>query len=741
MASVGYATLSVIPSAKNFGRQLASEVDPQLDATGRTSGARFGRVLGGAAVAAAGIALAGISAVLRTGVQEALDASGGIAQLEAGIKSTGGAAGVTVEHLTDMAGSLQLMSGQTDDSIVAAQQLLLTFTNIRNTGTAKIFDEATLATTNMAAKMGGDASSNALLLGKALNDPIAGLGALVRAGVQFTDGQKATIESMVAAGDMAGAQSLILAELNTQFGGAAEAAGKSLPGQLEIAKRKFEDISQTIAEQLLPVVLPALQSIADVITGRVLPAVSRFIADFQSGVGPAGVLKDALGTLRDAMSTVWDKVQEFDFSGLWDQFSEGAQDVLPALSIAGDVLGDVFGFIADHADLIAKALPFLIAGFIAVKGAQLLNNLVGRDSVIGFGLQLVSTASLTASNYALAASQKQVAASTALATTADKASLSSRLKSVVATGSQTLALIASKVATIASTVAAGIATAAQWLWNAALTANPIGIVVVAIGALVAAVLWAYNNVDWFKTGIDALGQAFVWLWDKILKPYIDAFVTTWSWMWSNVIKPVVEFIIAYFKLMGDTYLWVWDNVLYPTIQALASAFTWVKDRIGENFALVRAIISGAADFIQDRWDKTIAFFREAPGKIGGFFSKIGDTITNVFKGAFNGVARMWNDSVGKLSFTIPDIVGVPNRGETFSFPKIPMLAEGGIVTKPTLAMVGEGPESEAVIPLSKLDAMLSGRGGGKGQTIHIHGIQNVDQIAAELPRIQYRGAA
>ena len=604
MASVGYATLSVIPSAKGFGTALASDVDPQLDATGRTSGARFGRVLGSAAVAAAGLALAGISAVIKTGVDEAMDASGGIAQLEAGIKSTGGVAGVTVEHLTDMAGSLQLMSGQTDDSIVAAQQLLLTFTNIRNTGTAKIFDEATLAATDMAAKLGGDASSNATLLGKALNDPVNGLSALTRAGVQFTDDQKAVIQGLVDTGDVAGAQSIILAELNTQFGGAAEAAGKSLPGQLEIAKRKFEDISQTIAEKLIPVVLPALMSIADTVTEDILPAVAQFIQEFKDGTGPGGKFRDVL-----------DKV--------------------------GAVLSAVVGFVKDNIKWLGP-----------------------------------------------------------------------------------LAL------------AIGVVTAAVWLVNIAMAANPVSLIVIGIAALAAAFLWAYNNVSWFKTGIDAIGAAFVWLWDKILKPHIDIFVATWTWMWENVIKPVIDFIVAYFKLMGDTYLWVWDNVLYPTIQALSTAFTWVKDRIGENFALVRDIISGAADFIQDRWDKTIAFFREAPGKIGGFFSKIGDTITNVFKGAFNGVARMWNDSVGKLSFTIPDIVGVPNRGETFSFPKIPLLAEGGIVTKPTLAMVGEGPESEAVIPLSKLDAMLSG--GGKSRSGMVVNITTNDPslVVAEFLRMQ-----
>jgi hypothetical protein len=88
-------------------------------------------------------------------------------------------------------------------------------------------------------------------------------------------------------------------------------------------------------------------------------------------------------------------------------------------------------------------------------------------------------------------------------------------------------------------------------------------------------------------------------------------------------------------------------------------------------------------------------------------------IFNIYKSLFNGIAKLWNNTVGKLSFGIPDWVpGIGGKG--FSVPNIPMLADGGIVTGPTLAMIGErGPE--AVIP-------LSGRGGGMGNyTINITG--------------------
>jgi hypothetical protein len=88
-------------------------------------------------------------------------------------------------------------------------------------------------------------------------------------------------------------------------------------------------------------------------------------------------------------------------------------------------------------------------------------------------------------------------------------------------------------------------------------------------------------------------------------------------------------------------------------------------------------------------------------------------IFNIYKTLFNGIAKLWNGTVGKLAFNIPSWVPVIG-GKGFEVPEIPMLADGGIVTGPTLAMIGErGPE--AVIP-------LSGRGGGMGNyTINING--------------------
>jgi hypothetical protein len=131
--------------------------------------------LGGFAAKAAGAigGLAAVGAVFRTGLTETKDYQAGLAQLQAGLKSTGDASGMTAQGMEKLATKIQGYSGQTDDSIVKSESLLLTFRNIHDqTGKNNdIFSQATKLTADMAARFGGEASDNAVKLGKALNDP------------------------------------------------------------------------------------------------------------------------------------------------------------------------------------------------------------------------------------------------------------------------------------------------------------------------------------------------------------------------------------------------------------------------------------------------------------------------------------------------------------------------------------------------------------------------------------------
>jgi hypothetical protein len=90
----------------------------------------------------------------------------------------------------------------------------------------------------------------------------------------------------------------------------------------------------------------------------------------------------------------------------------------------------------------------------------------------------------------------------------------------------------------------------------------------------------------------------------------------------------------------------------------------------------------------------------------------------VFKTIFNGIASVWNNTIGKFSFKVPSWVpGIGGKG--FEMPNIPMLAAGGIVTGPTLAMIGEGRGPEAVIPLDRMGEF--GMGGGTTVNINVNG--------------------
>jgi len=721
LSNVGWATLSVVPSAQGFGKALSDDVDPQLDDAGQSSGSKFGKVLGTAAVAAAGIAMAGIAIVAKTGWAGVLESSAAQAQLTAGLESTGRAANVTLGEMNAYADALERTTGQDADMVAHGQSLLLTFTNIKNIGVDKIFDQATLAASDMAAKMGGDTSSSAILLGKALNDPVKGISALTRVGVSFTQSQKDQIKAMVEAGDTVGAQKLILAELTTEFGGAAVAAGESLPGQLLIGQRAFEKMSESIVSVFIPVVLPAIKAVTDWLTEHT-PEIQAFTQSFVDGV------QSIFDTLKG--------------DGSMDSFSGSLGDIgtaivgivkgsLPALKTLLDGASTALGWLADNSDKIIPILGVVVGLFLAYKAAL----------AAGVAIQIIALpmeAARTASIFASAVANRSLASAMIATNTAGSAGIAVDTGMTISVLRSTAAKIGSKIATVATTVATGAATAAQWLFNTALSANPIGIVVVAIAALVAGLVWFFTKTEvgqkawdvfssamiagwtllWegsIKPGLDAMGAAWSWLWDNILaplieiwkiefaaigavitwlwenvtKPILDFIGAAWDWLWANVIQPVIALIQAEIYILGAVFTWLYNNAIQPTVQKIRDNFQILKDAFGT---------------VKD-------FFSDKASAIKGVFSGMADAISNSFKSAFNGIARFWNSSVGRLDFTAPAWVpGIGGKG--WSVPDMPVLDTGGVVTRPTVAMLAANSRPEAIVPLNRDGSIPGGTGGG-----------------------------
>lgn len=207
-------------------------------------------------IGAAAFAFVGAKEAISLGVsfaQEANEAAAVQAKLEAVVKATGNAAGFSADQMADMALELRKVTQIDDDVIKGAQTIIATFKEIRDDE----FKRTTAAAVDMAAILGGDASSAAMQLGKALNEPEKGLAMLAKSGVSFTEEQKKLVKTMVEAGDVAGAQGIILGELEGQFGGAAAAAADATGPWAEFAFI-MGDVREAIGKGLLAVIEPLL---------------------------------------------------------------------------------------------------------------------------------------------------------------------------------------------------------------------------------------------------------------------------------------------------------------------------------------------------------------------------------------------------------------------------------------------------------------------------------------------------
>lgn len=234
-------------------------------------------------------------------VKGAQDQAQAMAQVNAALESMGPVAGRTADQLLKASDALELRSLFDGDEILKKVTAnLLTFGNVAG----EQFDRAQQAAVDLSTRMGTDLQSSALLVGKALNDPIKGLTALGRAGIQFSADQKALIKSMVETGDAAGAQSIILGELEKQFGGAAQAAADTSPWRK--AEVAFGQAGDKIGEALLPAIAKVSDFAARLATAftNLSPETQALILGFAGVAAVVGPVLVVLGTLVSSIGAL-----------------------------------------------------------------------------------------------------------------------------------------------------------------------------------------------------------------------------------------------------------------------------------------------------------------------------------------------------------------------------------------------------------------------------------------------------
>jgi hypothetical protein len=371
---IGSAVVELVGDSAKLKKDVAL-AQKQVDSSTKgmaASGAKFGTAWKiGALVAGAAIIKFGASSV-----QAFKEAQLVGAQTENVIRSTGGAANVTAEQVGNLAQRMQDYSGVEDEVIQRGQNLLLTFTNIRNEVGAgnDIFNQASEIMLDMSVAMnqgslqGLDMKTTVIQLGKALQDPIRGMTALRRVGVNFNDAQAETIAKLVESGDLLSAQKLILAELRTEFGGAAKAAGDTFAGSLAKLSNKVDDLQEKVGAALVPILSVLVDAADDVVgvVGPLLIGIAKLIGGFGDDLPQAielSVTALAALTRHPVIATIAALVALFDeLRGRVDIFSTSAKE-------NGAVVGALDAVYKPLRDSMGSTFQELMGGQSAMEGA------------------------------------------------------------------------------------------------------------------------------------------------------------------------------------------------------------------------------------------------------------------------------------------------------------------------------------------------------------------------------------
>lgn len=537
MAAPAILKIDIIADATKALKQMGLVEDKASGSGSKLSG--LGKTLTGA------LGTAAIVGFGKASVQAAQDAAVSTARLDSVFSSMGDTTGQASKAAQDYASALSVRIGVEDDAIMAGQAQLATFGAVSDATArqAGIFDRATAAGADLAATGFGSIESNAVALGKALQDPTKGMAALGKSGVTFTDAQKDSIKAMQKSGDLLGAQKVVLGAVEGQVKGTAEATATST-AKMGV---KFGELQETMGNKLLPVI---------------------------------------------------DKV---------------------------------VGFFTQYMDLLIPLGGIILGVVVAVKAYELASNLAA--------------------------------------------------------------------------VAQGVWNAATVVFNAVMAANPIMLVVLAIAALVAGIVIAYNKVGWFRDFVDAAWSTVVDAFDMLK----DAAMAVFNWIKQNwplllaiLTGPfgiAVALIVSNWDTIkaGATAVWDWVKAKFDL---LLSFFQGLGSSVGTAISTIvdwiKKPIQAAEDVynaVKDKFNAVVDFLGDLVSKVTGPVGRIVDAIKN----PINTVLRWMNG----ISWTIPSFdthipgIGVIG-GQTFDPFNIPTLATGGVVMRTGLALVHEGEQFSGV---------------------------------------------
>ena len=720
---VGSAYVSILPSARGFGSKLRQQVNSETGRIGEESGRRFGVGFGrragtgvagsvrsatGAAVSSAGAAgdRAGrtFSDRFKSATSSIASSLVNVGKVAGTALAAAGAVGIKTASDNEQAAiSFTTMLG-------SAQKADRFLRDMKKFAAETPFEMQDLQSASSSLISVGVETSKVLPIMRTLGDVTSGMGTgsegikratvalqqmnaaqritgedlnqLRDAGIPVYDllaastgKSKAEVVKLAQAGKLGKRELDALMEgLETgkgleKFSGLMEKQSASLAGLMSNLKDTFSQGMAELIEPAMPALKAGVAKVNETLNGTFawvqahMPQIKAAVTAALAGVTAAFETvkaNGALDSIKSAFSSIdWSSVG----SGLGSVGAVITSSLGPGIEIlktAGSALGGVFQFLAENSGVLKAALVALAAAFVVVKSAQAANAVIGRDSVLGFGLQLASNLSLTASNIALARSFDSAAASQGVATAASGGGLLARIRETVAT-------VASRVATVAMAAAQRAAAAAQWLLNAAMSANPMGLVTVGVTALVAALVWFFTQTDIGKgivtaawNGIKAAMSSVVTWFTTVAKPALAsawealkaasgalkaALASAWNGI-KAVVSVVSSAVVGYVKFVVSGYVNLW-NTGKTLLSNMRGAWDGIKAAVSAGKASISDSISSITGFFDNLW------------------SKVSDVVGSV--------KRKWEEMTSFISSHTPDF--------SFSMPSLPSFnfASGGVL--------------------------------------------------------------
>jgi phage-related minor tail protein len=489
----------------------------------------------------------------------------------------------------------------------------------------------------------------------------------------------------------------------TDYEGAAKKAGDTLNDNTASSVEGFKRKASEMASNLAAKAIPHLEKLGRGFAGLPGPA--------QAAIAGLGGLAVAAGPISNTVDGV-------------KNLATHAKSLGSSMASAGTKMGSA----ASKATTLATNL-----GRTAASGA--------KSAIVGIG------------NAAKTAGAAALSGAKSLGTWA----LASA-KSAASAIASAAAIVGQKVAMIAGKVATGVATAAQWLWNAALTANPIGLVIAAIVGIVAALVLAYNKVGWFRAFVDAAFRMI----GNVVKSVVGFISRNWSTLFTIISAPIrtavaivrtiiagigiafraakavvvgaVRAIASYFTTRWNAISAIaraiitglkagWSsarNFVTSMVGRIVSVVVGIKNRVLSSLRAVFRPLTSAATTARNFVTSTVSRIVSTIRGIGSRIRSVASAIASPFKSAFSSIAGFWNRTAGRLRFTVPS--WVPKfGGRGFSMPKLPTFHTGGEVLGPKgqevpiMALAGE-----RVLSLKETAAYDAGRPSGRAGTDPIY---------------------